>query len=176
MYAVIRTGGKQYRVAPDDVIEIEKVSGEAGDIVQFGEVLMLGGDGSPKVGAPLISGASVAAEVLEQTKARKILVFKKKRRQNYRRKKGHRQLLTAVRITEILTDGKQPSKKAAAKPAAKKEEAKPAAKTEAKPKAETKAEAKPKTQAKPAAKKAEPKKTESKKPAAKKAAPKAKKD
>lgn len=187
MYAVIRTGGKQYRVAPDDVIEIEKVSGEAGEIVQFGEVLMLGGD-KPEIGAPLISGASVAAEVIEQTRGRKLLVFKKKRRQNYRRKKGHRQLLTAVRITEILTGGKQPSKKAAAKAdEAKKDEAKPAAKAEAKPKTEAKTEAKPKAESKPAAKKPaakaktpakkdEANKAESKKPAAKKAAPKTKKD
>ena len=119
MYAVIRTGGKQYRVAPDDIIEIEKVPGEAGEIVQFGEVLMLGGD-KPQVGAPLIDGASVAAQVIEQKRADKILVFKKKRRKNYRRKHGHRQHLTAVQITEILTGGKKPSKKAAA-PAAKAE-------------------------------------------------------
>lgn len=187
MYAVIRTGGKQYRVAPDDVIEIEKVAGEAGEIVQFGEVLMLGGDGSPELGAPLISGACVAGEVVEQTRGRKILVFKKKRRQNYRRKKGHRQLLTAVRITEILTDGKQPSKKAAARPAAKKDavkkdEAKPAAKAEAKTQAKPKTEARKPADKKPAAKakappkKAEAKKAETGKPAAKKAAPKAKKD
>lgn len=192
MYAVIRTGGKQYRVAPGDVIEVEKVSGDAGDIVRFGEVLMLGG-GTPEIGAPLISGACVAAEVLEQTRGRKLLVFKKKRRQNYRRKKGHRQLLTAVRVTEILTGGKQPSKKAAAKPAAKtdeakqaakpaakaKTEAKPAAKAQAKPKAPAKGEAKPAAKtpaAKAPAKKAPAKKAETKKPAAKKAAPKAKKD
>lgn len=109
MFAVIRTGGKQYRVAPDDVIEVERLAGDAGDIVEFGDVLMLGGD-KPQLGAPLIKGALVAAEVLEQKRAGKIIVFKKKRRKNYRRKRGHRQLLTAVRITEILTDGQKPSK------------------------------------------------------------------
>lgn len=122
MYAVIRTGGKQYRVAADDVIEIEKIAGEPGDIVSLEEVLMLGGDGGPTVGTPLITGASVAAEVVEQKRAAKLLVFKKKRRKNYRRKHGHRQQLTALRITEILTDGKAPSKAKAAK----KPEAKPA--------------------------------------------------
>ncbi len=136
MYAVIRTGGKQYRVAADDVIEIEKVTGEPGDIVSLEEVLMLGGDGGPMVGTPLIAGASVAAEVLEQKRAAKLLVFKKKRRKNYRRKHGHRQHLTALRITEILTDGKTPSKaKAAKKPAAKpaEEEKAPEAKPASEP-------------------------------------------
>jgi large subunit ribosomal protein L21 len=178
MYAVIRTGGKQYRVAPDDVIEIEKVAGEAGEIVQFGEVLMLGGD-KPQVGTPLIDGASVAGQVIEQKRGEKVIVFKKKRRKNYRRKRGHRQHLTAVRITEILTGGKKPSKTAAAKPAP--------AKKEEKAEAKKPAAAEKKAQAKPAAKKAEPKKAEAKakapakkppakKPAAKKAASKAKKD
>lgn len=175
MYAVIRTGGKQYRVAPEDIIEIEKISGEAGEIVQFGEVLMLGGD-KPEFGAPLIDGASVAAQVIEQKRADKILVFKKKRRKNYRRKKGHRQHLTAVRITEILTGGKKPSKAAAAKPApAKKDEKadakKPAAKkADEKPKAEAKAKAPAKKadEKKPAAKKPAAKKPAAKKPAAKK--------
>lgn len=163
MFAVIRTGGKQYRVAPEDIIEIEKIAGQPGDIVQLGEVLLLGGDGSPKSGSPTISGASVAAEVLEQKRDDKIIVFKKKRRQGYRRTKGHRQALTALRITEILTDGKKPSK-AAAKPAPKKAETKPAPAK----KAETKAPAK-KAPAKKAATKAPAKKA-----AAKKAAPKKK--
>lgn len=145
MFAVIRTGGKQYRVAPNDIIEIEKIAGEPGDIVQLGDVLMLAGEGDPKTGSP-VSGASVAAEVLEQKRADKIIVFKKKRRQGYRRTRGHRQMLTALRITEILTDGKKPSK-AAAKPAPVKTETKAADKP-----AETKAEAK-KAEAKPAAKK-----------------------
>ncbi len=101
MYAVIRTGGKQYRVAENDVIEIEKIAGEGGDKVSFSEVLMVGGEGEPKIGTPLLSGASVEGEILQQARARKIIVFKKKRRHNYRRKKGHRQHLTRVRITGI---------------------------------------------------------------------------
>lgn len=159
MFAVIRTGGKQYRVAPDDLIVVEKVAGEAGEIIEFGEVLMLGGNGSAQLGSPLVAGASVAGEVVAQKRSPKIIVFKKKRRKNYRRKRGHRQMLTAVRITEILTDGKKPSKtKAAPKPAA--------AKTEAKePKAE-----KAKTAPKKAASKTAAKKAAAKTPAAKKAA------
>jgi large subunit ribosomal protein L21 len=161
MFAVIRTGGKQYRVAPNDIIEIEKIAGEPGDIVELADVILLGGEGGPKTGSPTIAGASVAAEVIEQKRADKIIVFKKKRRQGYRRTAGHRQMLTSVRITEILTDGKKPSK-AAAKPAPKKAEAKPVEKkAAAKPEAK-KAEAKP--AAKPAAKAA------AKKPAAKPAA------
>ncbi len=160
MFAVIRTGGKQYRVAPNDIIEIEKIAGKPGDIVELAEVILLGGEGSHKTGSPTIAGALVAAEVLEQKRVDKITVFKKKRRANYRRKKGHRQELTALRITEILTDGKKPSKQAAA-PAPKKAEKKAAADVEAKP-AEKKAAAKPAR--KPAAK-AEKKGT--KRPAAK---------
>ena len=153
MFAVIRTGGKQYRVAPNDVIEVEKIAGKPGDIVELAEVILLGGEGGPKTGSPTIAGAMVAAEVIEQTRADKIVVFKKKRRKNYRRKKGHRQLLTALRITEILTDGKKPSK-VAPKPEAKKAEKKPDTKQAAK-----KAEAKPAAK-KPAAKaKAPAKKT-----------------
>jgi large subunit ribosomal protein L21 len=196
MFAVIRTGGKQYRVAPNDIIEIEKIAGEPGDIVELGEVLLLDGEGGPKTGSPTIAGAIVAAEVLEQKRDDKVIVFKKKRRKGYRRTKGHRQALTALRITEILTDGKKPSKaaakpapaktetkaeetKAAAKPAETKTEAKPAAKApakkEAKPEAK-KAEAKPAatTAAKKALAKAPTKKTAAKKAPAKKAAPKKK--
>ena len=161
MYAVIRTGGKQYRVAPEDIIEVEKLAGEAGEIIQFSDVLMLGGD-NPQIGAPLIDGASVAAQVIEQKRADKILVFKKKRRKNYRRKHGHRQHLTAVRITEILTGGKKPSK-AAAKPAAAKKDEKAEAKKPAAKKTEAKAEGKPAAKAKAPAKK-----PAAKKPAAKK--------
>ena len=163
MYAVIRTGGKQYRVTPEDVIVVEKIQGDEGAIVEFAEVLMVGGDGAPKIGAPTLSGTSVAAEVVTQGRGEKILVFKKKRRKNYRRKAGHRQELTTVRITEILTDDKKPSKaKAAAKPAAKKADAKP--KAEAKPaaKAKTAAAKKPATSRAPAKPKAA-----AKKPAAK---------
>jgi len=127
MFAVVKTGGKQYKVAAEDIITIEKISGDAGEIVQLSEVLMLGGSGDAQVGAPFIEGASVAAEVLDQNRARKIKVFKKKRRQNYRRKAGHRQHQTILRVTEILTDGKKPSAKPAKKAAPKKAEAKKAA-------------------------------------------------
>jgi large subunit ribosomal protein L21 len=163
MFAVIRTGGKQYRVAPNDIIEVEKIAGQPGDIVELAEVLLLGGDGGPKTGSPTISGALVAAEVIEQRRGDKIVVFKRKRRSTYRRTRGHRQELTALRITEILTDGKKPSK-AAPRPEARKVEkaAAPKAKTETKPAAK-KAEAKP---AKKPAAKAE-KKTPARKPAAK---------
>jgi large subunit ribosomal protein L21 len=178
MFAVIRTGGKQYRVAPNDVIEIEKIAGKPGDIVELGEVILLGGDGGPKTGSPTVAGASVAAEVLEQKRADKIIVFKKKRRQGYRRTKGHRQMLTALRITEILTDDKKPSKaaakpkaepKAEAKPAAKKAEEKPAAKAPAEKAPAKKAPAKKAAAKKPAAKSAA-KKTAAKAPAKKSAA------
>jgi large subunit ribosomal protein L21 len=111
MFAVIRTGGKQYRVATEDVIQVDKVKGDPGEIVQFGEVLLLGGEGVT-LGAPTIPGASVAGEVLEQGRGSKIIVFKKRRRKNSRRKRGHRQEFTLIRITEILTDGAQPSKTA----------------------------------------------------------------
>ncbi|MGI9384413.1 MAG: 50S ribosomal protein L21 [Methyloligellaceae bacterium] len=182
MYAVIRTGGKQYRVAPEDVIEIEKIPGDAGEIVQFSEVLMLGGDGAPEIGTPVVSGATVAAEVLDQKRAPKIIVFKKKRRKNYRRKRGHRQDLTAVRITEILTGGKAPAKAKAAtkkapakaetaeKPAAKKPAAKKADDKAAPAKAEAKAAPAKKPAAKKPAAKAETKEAAAKKPAAKKPA------
>jgi large subunit ribosomal protein L21 len=114
MYAVIKTGGKQYRVKPDDVLEIERIPGAAGDIVEFGEVLMLAGDGGIALGAPLVSGATVAAELVGHTRGERIIVFKKKRRHHYRRRNGHRQDLTEIRITEILSDGRKPSRKAAA--------------------------------------------------------------
>ena len=113
MYAVIRTGGKQYRVAPEDVLDIEKIPGEAGDAVEFTDVLMIAGDASPEIGAPLVSGAMVAAELVEQHRGEKIIIFKKRRRKNYRRKQGHRQHLTTVRITEILFGGAKPAKQAA---------------------------------------------------------------
>lgn len=117
MYAVIRTGGKQYRVAKDDVIAVEKLDGKAGDKVKFDEILMLGEAGKePKIGEPLVSGASVTAEVVEQDRADKITVIKFRRRKNYHRNKGHRQHETVLKITDI-------SAKAAAKKAAPKAEA-----------------------------------------------------
>ena len=111
MFAVIKTGGKQYRVAANDLIKVEKVAGEAGDIVEFAEVLMVG----TTIGAPVGAGALVTAEVVEQGRARKVIAFKKRRRQNSKRTRGHRQELTTIRISEILTDGAKPSKKAAEK-------------------------------------------------------------
>ncbi len=108
MFAVIKTGGKQYRVAADEILQIEKLPGEAGETVTFSDVLMLGGD-EPQVGLPLVSGASVLAEIVEHKRGRKIIIFKKRRRQNSRRRNGHRQDFTLVRITEILTDGKKAS-------------------------------------------------------------------
>ena len=114
MFAVFKTGGKQYRVAAEDVLKVDKVKGELGEIVEFGEVLVVGGD-SVTLGAPTVAGAMVAAEVLEQGRGAKIIAFKKRRRKNSRRKIGHRQEFTLLRITEILTDGKKPSKDGAAK-------------------------------------------------------------
>ena len=101
MFAVIRTGGKQYRVAENDVIKIEKLAGEPGDTVSFSEVLMIGGEGDAKIGAPLVEGATVQAEVVEQMRNKKVIIFKKRRRQNSRRKNGHRQHQSIVRITGI---------------------------------------------------------------------------
>jgi large subunit ribosomal protein L21 len=109
MFAVFKTGGKQYRVAAEDVLRVNKIKGEPGEIVEFGEVLVVGGD-TPTLGAPTVAGATVAAEVLDQARGPKIIAFKKRRRQNSRRKIGHRQEFTLLRITEILTDGKKPSK------------------------------------------------------------------
>ena len=117
MFAVIKTGGKQYRVAAEDVLKVEKIEGEPGEIVQFGDVLVVGGD-SVTLGAPTVAGASVAAEVLEQGRGPKVIAFKKRRRKNSRRKRGHRQEFTLLRITEILTDGAKPTKAARPKPSA----------------------------------------------------------
>ncbi len=152
MFAVIQTGGKQYRVAKDDIIKVEKLAGDAGETIEFGKVLMVGEDGkAPAVGTPFVDRTSVYATVLEQAKADKVLVFKKKRRHNYRRTRGHRQQVTVLRITDIGAAGKAAPKKAAPRT------------TEAKPVAETKAA----PAKKPAAEKAAP----AKKPAAEKAAP-----
>lgn len=151
-FAVIKTGGKQYKVAANDVLKIEKLDAEAGSIVTFDQVLMVG----DTVGAPLVEGALVAAELLETRKQKTVIIFKKNRRHNYRRRNGHRQLLSTVRITEILTGGAKPSIKAAAvatktESTAAEKPAKAAAKTTktAAPKAEAATEAKA-----PAAKKA----------------------
>ena len=113
MFAVIKTGGKQYRVTPDDVIQIERISGEAGDEVSFNDVLMLADDGKTAVGTPLVDGARVTGTLMEQTRGEKIIIFKKKRRKSYRRRNGHRQDLSVVRITDI--SGLRAKKKAAPK-------------------------------------------------------------
>jgi large subunit ribosomal protein L21 len=167
MFAVIRTGGKQYRVAAEDVIKVDKVRGNPGEIVQFGEVLVVGGD-SITLGQPTIAGASVAAEVIEQGRGPKIIAFKKRRRKNSRRRRGHRQEFTLLRVTEILTDGAKPSQTARPK----REPKKPVAAAppeagepdEAKP---PKAKAGPKTRAR-----AEPAKKPAKSPAKKPQKPK----
>ena len=101
MYAVIKTGGKQYRVAKDDVVTIERVAGEAGSTIEFGEVLLVGSGADVKVGTPTVAGAKVVGELVEQTRGPKLIAFKKRRRKNSRRKKGHRQDLSSVRITSI---------------------------------------------------------------------------
>ena len=151
MFAVIKAGGKQYRVAAEDVIRIDRVDGEPGEIVEFGEVLVLGGD-TPQLGTPTVAGATVAGEVLQHTRGDKVIAFKKRRRKNSRRKRGYRQEFSVIRITEILTDGAKPSK-----------EAKPRPKREAKPKAETTPRRRPRRRP------SRPRPAKAKKPAGKKA-------
>ena len=109
MFAVIKTGGRQYRVVPDDVLEIGKIAGDVGTIVQLGEVLVLGGD-TPVLGVPTVAGASVAVEILDHKRGPKVIAFKKRRRKHSKRKRGYRDELTLVRISEILADGKAPTK------------------------------------------------------------------
>ena len=108
MFAVIKTGGRQYRVVPNDVLEIGKIAGDVGTIVQLGEVLVLGGD-TPVLGVPTVAGASVAAEVLDHKRGPKVIAFKKRRRKNSRRKRGYRDEITVLRITEILTNDNKPT-------------------------------------------------------------------
>ena len=176
MFAVIKTGGRQYRVVPDDVLEIGKIAGDVGTIVQLGEVLVLGGD-TPVLGTPTVAGASVAAEVLQHKRGPKVIAFKKRRRKNSRRKRGYRDEITVLRITEILADNAKPSigprpkrEKVAATPVEDSDEAKAPAKKAAAKKPAAKAKASAKPAAKPRAK------AETKKPAAKKAAAKGKSD
>ncbi len=157
MFAVIKTGGRQYRVVPDDVLEIGKIAGDVGTIVQLGEVLLVGGD-SPVLGAPTVAGASVAAEVLQHKRGPKVIAFKKRRRKNSRRKRGYRDEITVLRITEILTNDNKPTigprpkrEKVVVAPADGDDEApKAAKKAPAKKAATAKAPAKPR--AKPATK------------------------
>ena len=115
MFAVIKTGGKQYRVAPEDVIRIDRIDGEPGKVVEFGEVLVVGGE-TPAIGAPTVSGASVAGELIAHERGDKVIAFKKRRRKNSRRKRGFREEFTLIRITEILTDGKKANKTASPRP------------------------------------------------------------
>ena len=161
MFAVIKTGGKQYRVVPDDVLEVGKIEGEVGSIVQLNEVLVLGGD-TPVLGVPMVAGASVAVEVLDHKRGPKVIAFKKRRRKNSRRKRGYRDEITVLRITEILADnakpsiGPRPKREKVAKPADDGDEAPKAAKKAAAKKPAAKAAAKPRVKApakKPAAKK-----------------------
>ena len=153
MFAVIKAGGKQYKVAEDQVLKVEGVKGEPGTIVQLGDVIMLGGD-TPEMGSPTVEGASVAAEIIEHGRGPKVIAFKKRRRKNSRRKRGHRQDFVLIRISEILTKGAKPSKGPKPKPEPK---AAPAAgeDSEDKPKAKkkpAKGKTKPAAKAKPAAK------------------------
>ena len=130
MFAVIKAGGKQYRVAAEDVIRIDRVEKQPGEVVSFGEVLVVGGD-TPSIGAPTVSGATVAGEVIAHERGDKVIAFKKRRRKNSRRKRGYRHEFSLIRITEILTEGKKPSDTPPPRP---KREAKP------KPEASTEAE------------------------------------
>ena len=150
MFAVIKAGGKQYRVAEDQVLKVEGVVGEPGTIVQLGDVLMLGGD-TPQIGSPMIAGASVAAEILDHVRGGKVIAFKKRRRKNSRRKRGHRQDFVLIRISEILLDGAKPTKGPKPKPEPKAKTTEGSAEGEDgedKPKAKKK----PAKKAKPAAK------------------------
>ena len=127
MYAVVRTGGKQYRVAKDDVIRVERLGGAVGSAVELDDVLMVGDGARTEIGAPAVSAAKVVAEIVEQTRDAKVLVFKKKRRKNHRRLRGHRQQLTVLRITDILADGDAPAAAAAETEAPAEAEAEPTA-------------------------------------------------
>jgi large subunit ribosomal protein L21 len=133
MFAVIRTGGKQYRVATEDVLQVDRVEAEPGAVVEFGEVLAVGGEGTV-VGTPTVAGATVAAQVLDHVRGPKVIAFKKRRRKNSRRKRGHRQEFSLVRITEILTEGRRPQP---TPPPRQRRAAKPATDTAAAPAAET---------------------------------------
>ena len=115
MFAVIKTGGKQYKVAADDVLTVEKLQAEAGETVTFDEVLLVGGESGTTVGSPTVDGAKVTAEVVEQTRGDKVIIFKKRRRKHYQRTQGHRQDLTMVKITDIVAKGAKATKASKAK-------------------------------------------------------------
>ena len=151
MFAVIKAGGKQYRVAAEDVIRIDRVTGEPGQVIEFGEVLLLGGD-APQIGAPTVAGATVAGEVLQHTRGDKVIAFKKRRRKNSRRKRGFRHEFSVIRITEILTNGAKPSKEPPPRPQ-REPKVKPPTEDGDEPKAaKTKPKAKPKAKKPPAKK------------------------
>lgn len=173
MYAVVKTGGKQYRVAQDDIILVEKLVFEPGAAIELDQVLMLDDGKATTIGTPLVEGARVAATVIDQTRGDKIIVFKKKRRKDYKRTRGHRQDLTVLRITEILAKGQKASAKVAEKPAVAAPAETPAEEITA-PAAETSAPVEAAAKKAPAkkapAKKAPAKKAPAKKAAAKKAA------
>ena len=160
MFAVIKTGGRQYRVVPDDVLEVGKIAGDVGTIVQLGEVLVVGGD-TPVLGMPMVAGATVAAEVLDHKRGPKVIAFKKRRRKNSRRKRGYRDEITVLRITEILTNDNKPTigprpkreKPVVVAPADGDDEAPKAAKKKAAPKKAIAKKAAAKPRAKPDAKK-----------------------
>ncbi|MEC7210874.1 MAG: 50S ribosomal protein L21 [Pseudomonadota bacterium] len=182
MYALVRTGGKQYRVAKDDTILVERIAADEGAEVILDDIVMLGDGDKVTIGTPRVEGAAVSATVVRQTRGPKIIIFRRKRRKNHRRTQGHRQDLTLLKINAIAEDGKSlkpkaaPAKKAAAKADAAQAAApkaaapKAAAKKAAAPKAEAKAAPKKATAKKAAAKKAPAKKAAAKKAAAKKAA------
>ena len=155
-FAVIKTGGKQYKVAANDVVKIEKIAGEPGDVVTFDQVLMVGDGDSVTVGAPLVEGALVAGQFIATEKERTVIILKKERRQHYDRRNGHRQRLSTVRITEILTGGAKPTTKVdeIAKARYEKKLAALAANGAAATVTEAAADAKPAAAKKPAAKKA----------------------
>lgn len=112
MFAVIKTGGKQYRVVANQRVRVEKIIGNAGDVVELSDILMVGQEGNAIIGAPFVDGALVTAEIVEQTRGRKVIAFKKRRRQNSKRTRGHRQEVTTLRILEILMAGSKPEKAA----------------------------------------------------------------
>ena len=168
MYALVKTGGKQYRVAKDDTILVERIAAEEGEQVVLDNIIMLGDGDKVTIGTPTVEGAGVSATVMRQTRGPKIIIFRRKRRKNHRRTQGHRQDLTLLKITDIAEDAKKLAapKKAAAPKAAPKKAAAPKAEAAPKKAAAPKAEAAPK---KAAPKKAAAKKTTA---SAKKAAPK----
>lgn len=171
MFAIIKTGGKQYKVAANDIIRVEKLAGASGDVIEFTEVLMMGQGNSVKVGSPFVANAKVSATVLDQIRDDKVIIFKKKRRHNYRRKNGHRQYLTVVQITDILADGATSKDK----PSSEKTKAVKVEKKEAPKEVMKKASSKVETKTEDSVKKVAPKAKAKAEVSGKKSTPKAKK-